>query len=139
MTTGYEYLTKSESNNHRFWVFDKMRGQRTTGSGYLPKCGSKNRRFWFFQNAPRTAGFHERTVKEPEVLWMGICHRYSALQCTASKSLQVLKLFKALHFRVSLGLLTHHTLHLAPTTQFSFPSFSWEKYSSKLEGTKNSV
>jgi hypothetical protein len=90
-------LIKSESKNHRFWVFDKMR--------------IKEPPFWSFQNTPRTAGFHERTGKEPEVLWAGICQRYSV---QAPRACKVLKLFKALHFRVSLGFT--YTPYLAPCT-----------------------
>jgi len=50
--------------------------KRLTGLGYLKKIKSKSQKhqFWVFQKLQRTAGFHERTGKDPAVL--GACLIY---------------------------------------------------------------
>jgi hypothetical protein len=55
--------------NHWFWVFENFQNQRITGLGYLiKKSKSKKHQFWVFQKLQRTAGFYERTGKDPAVL-----------------------------------------------------------------------
>jgi hypothetical protein len=55
-------------NNHQFQLFKYC---RIAGSASLKKIQkSKSWWSWLFQRPQRTIGFHERTSKEPAILWL---------------------------------------------------------------------